>query len=74
MDKARYIHHDTFSFMVSLPAMSFEDRFCVSRNVDKQLPAENLDYYKYISGWVWFECRGWLHGHLCEVWVLKTRG
>ena len=26
-----YIHHDTFSFMMSLPAMSLGLRFCVSR-------------------------------------------
>jgi len=26
-----YIHHETFSFMMSLPAMSLKLRFCVSR-------------------------------------------
>ena len=27
-----YIHHETFSLMISLPAMPFGDRFCFSRN------------------------------------------
>jgi len=28
MAHSTYVHHETFSFMMSLPAMSFGDRFC----------------------------------------------
>ena len=28
-----YMHHDTFGFMISYPAMSLGDRFCMSRKV-----------------------------------------
>ena len=44
-------------------------------SLDEHSPAKSPDYCKLINGWEWFEsqtCRGWLQGHLCEVWQLKT--